>query len=107
MAEDYLFAQGQAKLATPEDLEKDAIGVTKPNLHRRIDPDRVISLGDYYLVMDEDEYPIADRDALMLIRSLAENAQSINYTLLVKSVNSYRNTEYILHDEDSNDSEIP
>ena len=28
-----------AKLATAEDLEKDAEGITKPNLHRRIDED--------------------------------------------------------------------
>ena len=30
-------AQGPAKLATEEDLVKDAIGITDPNLHRRID----------------------------------------------------------------------
>lgn len=39
MADDYLLAQGQAKLATEEDLFRDASGITYPNLHRRIDTD--------------------------------------------------------------------
>lgn len=36
MSDDCLFAQGQAKPATPEDIQKDEEGVTDPNLHRRI-----------------------------------------------------------------------
>jgi hypothetical protein len=35
------ISNGYAKLATPEDIEKDESGVTYPNLHRRID----VSLG--------------------------------------------------------------
>ena len=31
------MAQGYATLATAEDREKDAVGYTNPNLHRRID----------------------------------------------------------------------
>ena len=39
MSENYTIAQGPAKLATPEDIERDNEGITAPNLHRRIDED--------------------------------------------------------------------
>ena len=73
-------AQGQAKLATEADLEKDEIGITDPNLHRRID-DESTPLHPGEVVPD-------------------------SYTLSVGGVNSYRTTDHHVHDE-SSDSEIP
>ena len=70
------MGQGPAVLASDEDVARDEVGFTHPNLHRRIytppegTSDRVHSLGIYGL-------------------------------------NSYRMTEYKLHDEESTDSEIP
>ena len=36
--ENLVMGQGPAKLASDEDLERDEVGFTNPNLHRRIDP---------------------------------------------------------------------
>lgn len=58
------MAQGPAKKASQEDLEKDELGFTNPNLHRRIADD----------VQEEGE--VAPRD----------------YTVLVGGTNSYRTT---------------
>ena len=81
MADDYLkTAQGQAKLATAEDLEKDVFGITDPNLHRRID-DEATPLHPGETIPD-------------------------SYTLSVGGVNSYRTADHHVHDE-SSDSEIP
>lgn len=32
------IGEGPAELATPEDIERDDLGFTNPNLHRRVDP---------------------------------------------------------------------
>jgi len=81
MSENYAYAQGPVKPATAEDLVRDASGITKPNLHRRINNDLT--------VLGEDE---VEKDT---------------YLLTVQGTNSFRNTEHYYHDEDSNDSEIP
>lgn len=44
------MAQGIAKPATPEDIEKEATGFTNPNLHRRVvDPEDRTSDKEYEL----------------------------------------------------------
>lgn len=79
--EDLKLAQGPAKPATPEDIERDEGGITFPNLHRRIDDELAPIIGE-------------------------EVAHDKN-TLSVSAVNSYRTTEHIVHDEASTTSEIP
>lgn len=79
--DDVKLAQGPAKLATAEDLEKDAEGITKPNLHRRIDDD-----------LSELEPGEVAKDS---------------HSLQVSGVNSYRSVEHYYHDEESTTSEIP
>lgn len=79
--DEFKLAQGPAKLATEEDIEKDEEGITKPNFHRRIDEDLT--------VLQPDE--------------VAKDT----YSLQVSGLNSYRNTEHYYHDEDSTTSEIP
>ena len=81
MVENIFYAQGEAKPATPEDIEKDTQGITEPNLHRRIDEDR------------------ADR--------MKGEVEKDHYTLSVQAVNSYRTTKHNTHDEESTVSEIP
>ena len=76
-----LVGQGSAKLANDEDLQRDNIGFTNPNLHRRVDPQPPES--------DSDE--VAPRD----------------YMFAIQSTDSYRTTEIITHDEESVTSEIP
>ena len=73
MSEYCLFAQGYAKPATAEDLARDASGITKPNLHRRIDPE-------------------LDTEA---------NEEGTTYKLLVQGVASYRSTSCDRPDDDS------
>lgn len=65
--------QGPAKLASEEELKKDEVGFTNPNLHRRIDP--------------------AERDL--------PETEPREYKLTIQSVNSYRTTQIITHDEDN------
>lgn len=67
------MGQGPAKLASAEDVEKDELGFTNPNLHRRIDP---------------------------VERDLPET-ESRKYKLTIQSVNSYRTTQITTHDEDN------
>ena len=73
------LAQGPAKLATAEDIEKDQEGYTHPNLHRRID-DSVQEPGE-----------LTPRE----------------YSLSIGGVNSYRTTSITVHEEGSTTSEIP
>lgn len=74
-------AQGPAKLATNEDLKKDAHGMTHPNLHTRIEPH---------------DPPPESREV-----------RPADYDLTVQNVNSYRTTHKHYHDEESSESEIP
>ena len=71
--------QMPAKLATGIDLAHDELGVTNPNLHRRID------LGD-------------PPDGEIEPRS---------YSLGIYGSHSYRTTTIVLHDEDSEEFEVP
>lgn len=75
------LAQGPAKPASAEDIEKDEEGITKPNLHRRIDEDLT--------VLQPDE---VEKDT---------------HSLQVSALNSYRSTTQYYHDEESTTSEIP
>ena len=81
---DLKMAQGPAKPVEPDseeerkDLED---GITKPNLHRRI---------------DNEDTP----------KQEGEVAPD-TYNLTVCGVNSYRTTTHTIHDEDSDSSEIP
>lgn len=118
MAEKYLFAQGQAKPATEEDLIKDASGITYPNLHRRIDPELsprfeylpLMSAEGDYLLTTESEYMVAMVDINQLQSSTGSSLDTsptmpnYDYVLLVQGLNSYRNTRYINVDEDN---EVP
>jgi hypothetical protein len=79
--DDLKYAQGPAKLATPADIDKDEIGITDPNLHRRI---------------DEDLTPLEP-----------EQVEKDTHSLLVAGTNSYRHTTHYYHDEESTTSEIP
>lgn len=74
-------AQGPAVLVNPADLIRDALGMTHPYLHTRIEP--------HQPSQDSKEVSPAD------------------YELTVQSVNSYRTTHKHYHDEESSDSEIP
>ena len=81
---DILFpktGQGPAKLASAEDLARDELGYTHPNLHRRIDPQQP----------EESSQEYKPRD----------------YSIGISNVNSYRTTTINTHNEDSETSEIP
>ena len=80
-----VMGQGPATPASEEDLARDELGFTNPNLHRRIDPQ---------------EPPVADdpRNQEVAPRS---------YQLDVQNVHSYRTTTINVHDEDSTDDETP
>lgn len=73
--------QGRAVLASQDDLKRDEVGFTHPNLHRRIDPQQ--------LTIDSQEYHPRD------------------YSIGISSVNSYRTTTIHHHDEETEEDEIP
>lgn len=75
---DIPLAQGEAKLATAEDIAKDEEGITYPNLHRRIDQDM----------------PYID-------------GGTSHYAVSVSAVNSFRTTTRNIHNEASTTEEIP
>ena len=80
---DILFPkveQGPAKLATDEEIQRDAVGFTHPNLHRRIDPQ---------ILPESNEYHPRE------------------YQLAINSLNSYRTTTIHNHDEETELDEIP
>ena len=70
--------QGNMKPLSPEDQERDDIGFTNPNLHRRIEH-------------NVNEGEVGPR----------------NYNLAIQTIYSYRTTEYATHDEDGVSSDIP
>lgn len=82
MLENYpQIAQGQATPATAEDIARDEVGITDPNLHRRIDNETTpVKPGE--LIPD-------------------------TYTIGVSALNSYRTTQHTVHDEGSTISEVP
>jgi hypothetical protein len=73
------YTQGPAKLANSYDLDRDAEGITNPNLHRRIDPE------------------LSELDN--------EGPTSSSYELAIYSTNSYRITKHTI--DESNELEIP
>lgn len=83
MIDDYKMAQGPAKIVEPgsEEEQKDEQGITKPNLHRRI---------------DNESTPLSP-----------EEVKPDTYELSVGGVSSYRTTAHTIHDEDSETSEVP
>lgn len=105
MADNHLLAQGQAKLATEEDLLHDASGITYPNLHRRIDPDLALIEVEAILLSAEDQYLVtAEGDAILTGPASINKPGAENYILSVSGVNSYRTTKKI---NTNPDSEIP
>lgn len=79
MPYDLVMGQGPAKLASNEDLQRDEVGFTHPNLHRRIDPHA--EEGEYF---------------------------PRQYDLSINGTDSYRLTENFLRDENDNtDDEVP
>ena len=127
------LAQGQAKLATEADLQKDAAGITNPNLHRRIDQDLSFVSEDTAILINgaEGDTLVAEDDAIILtednIELSTESGDALlgtdedtyvtiptrvpggkaDYTLSVSGLNSFRTTNNIIHDEDSTTEEIP
>lgn len=79
------IGQGPATLADEDDLARDALGFTNPNLHRRIDPH---------------DPPVAEDP-------LNQEALPRSYNLQIQNVHSYRTTHINTHDEESVTSEIP
>lgn len=77
------MGQGKAVLADADDLARDELGFTNPNLHRRIELHEPTG--------HENPPEYAPRE----------------YSLDLCSVHSYRTTTITLHNEDSIDSEIP
>ena len=75
------MGQGPATKATADDLARDALGFTNPNLHRRIEPKSV----------NQSQYEFQPRQ----------------YQLMIQGVNSYKTTTMSVHDENSTTSEIP
>lgn len=78
---DVFVQPDTSSLADEDALEKDEIGYTHPNLHRRIDPQEP----------SPDSGEVAPRE----------------YRLNIYGKNSYRTTVINTHDEDSETSEIP
>lgn len=112
MIDDYRLAQGPAKLATPEDITRDEAGITKPNLHRRINDDieAVIDAGtidEYNLITQDGRYICTPEGLRLFIHTSTIISAPANYSLTVAGLASYRNTEVILHNEDDDTSEIP
>lgn len=105
MADDYLFAQGQAKPANAEDLQKDAAGITDPNLHRRFNIESELL---EEVMITEDNFMLAIDDDFVLSSIIDEPIETpYSYVISVQSLNSYRTTQTDVHDESSTESEIP
>lgn len=79
------IGQGPSRIASDEDLARDELGFTAPNLHRRVDP-QAPKIAD-----DIRNQEVAPR----------------SYQLGIQNVHSYRTTNIHVHDENSVDSEIP
>lgn len=75
------MGQGPAKLADKEALDKDELGFTNLNLHRRVDP----------VDPEKDSGEVQPRD----------------YIIGIQGTDSYRTTIINTHDEESTTQEIP
>lgn len=106
------LAQGYAKLANEQERNKDAAGVTFPNLHRRIDPDIHLGPGElvtetYYLTT-EDGYRLTTEDGdYITIEGVTVDPDTYEYMILVAGVNSYRHTKREPPEEIVEEDEIP
>ena len=109
------IAQGPAKPATAEDLQRDAVGITNPNLHRRIDDTPIEPESEEYLLVDQSDFILCNQAGEELLINFinpfdtSTSTLTLNnrYALCVAGVNSYRTIEHVTHDEESNDSEVP
>jgi len=79
------MGQGPAILADEDDLDRDELGFTNPNLHRRVEPH---------------DPPIADDPK-------NQELSPRQYQLNLQNVRSYRTTQINVHDEESIDDETP
>ena len=70
------IGQGPAQPATTEDLARDEVGFTNPNLHRRVDP----QLTDF---------------------NYSAEFKPRSYQFQIQGYNSYRTTSIHTHDEDA------
>ena len=76
-----IYGQGPATLATGIDLAHDTeVGVTNPNLHRRINDEGAIIEGEL---------------------------KPRSYSVGIYGTHSYRTTTIYLHTDDNDDSEVP
>ena len=105
--DDILLAQGPAKPATPEDIEKDEEGITKPNLHRRISPGQASKVVAEYLTTTADFVITTESDDCLTVPVSESSEYPEDYMVSVNAVNSYRTISVITHNEEDNPSEIP
>ena len=103
---DIQLAQGIATPATTEDLARDAAGITKPNLHRRIDADLSQFIDNVYLATTEGDLLATESNEVLVIPGFVPDPNA-TYLLSVNALNSYRTTKRTIHDEESTISEIP
>lgn len=106
------LAQGYAKVATASDRAKDNIGVTFPNLHRRIDPDLNFDPDELeitaYNLTTENGFRLTTEDGDYLIcEAVSSTTGEISHAVLVAGVNSYRHTQREPSTEIMEDEEIP
>lgn len=83
-------AQGPATLADNDAINKDKLGFTHPNLHRRIESDRPI-------------HSYLDAESGLEISEIKPR----DYQIGVYGTDSYRTTTKYVHDEESTEVEIP
>lgn len=103
------LAQGYAKPATQADIDRDELGITYPNLHRRIDPDidlsPIIPSEDVYYLTTTDGNSIVTEDGdRIIVSGVRAHPDKAEYILYVAGVNSFR---YSKHDRQDEDDEIP
>ena len=108
------FAQGQASPASEADLQRDASGITNPNLHRRIDNSPLeLTKNEYVLADEADEILCDEQEEELLVNTVdafdGKDSLALNdtYRLSVSGVNSFRTINHIVHHEESINSEIP
>lgn len=106
------MAQGPAKPATAADIIKDNSGITKPNLHRRIDNDLTVVLSGggaevCNLVTELGEVIAVDENYVLAVEVSSDMEVPATYALSVGGVNSFRHADYKVHNEDSTTTEVP
>jgi len=101
------LAQGPAKPANHEDIVRDESGITKPNLHRRIDEDPTQVWTNCLLMTQDDCILETQNNYDLAVDVELDGEHGVYHTLAVNAVNSYRISRQSVHDEDSTTSEIP